>query len=322
MAIIGKNIERAAELLLAGEVIGIPTETVYGLAANGSNPTAVKKIFKVKNRPSSNPLILHISAIDHLAKYGQQIPQMAYDLAEKFWPGALTLLLPKNSDIISEVTAGLPRVALRMPDHPLTLSLLTLLDFPVAAPSANPYGYISPTLASHVNDQLGDKIPYILDGGPSKKGIESTIVGFENNIPVIYRQGVITAEDIKSVTGNVQVFNSKTDKPLTSGMSLSHYAPKTPVYLTSDILRCPLPEAVKNVGVLSFEKHYSQFAIDRQITLSMTGSLEEAASNLYEALHRLDAMGLDAIIAEYAPNTGIGAAINDRLTRAAKKRNE
>lgn len=319
MAVIGKNLETVCELLSSGEVVGIPTETVYGLAGNALNSGAVNKIYSVKNRPKNNPLIVHIAGIDYLQAYVEYIPQVALKLSEKFWPGPLTLLLPKAAHIIGEVTAGLPNVAIRIPAHPLTLNLLNMLSFPLAAPSANPYGYISPTNAGHVNNQLGERIKYILDGGPCLRGIESTIVGFENDVPVIYRKGVITPDDIKKITGHVKLYQSEANKPITSGMSLSHYSPKTSVYLTKNIndLNDSLPS--QNIGLLTFKNFYSITGREKQVVLSRVGNLEEAATNLYEALHRLDSMQLDLIIAEYVPNEGIGTAINDRLTRAAHK---
>lgn len=319
MAVIGKNLGTVCELLSSGEVVAIPTETVYGLAGNALNSGAVDKIYAVKNRPKNNPLIVHIAGIDCLQAYAAYIPQVALKLAEKFWPGPLTLLLPKAAHITGEVTAGLPNVAIRVPAHPLTLNLLNMLPFPLAAPSANPYGYISPTNAAHVNDQLGKAIKYILDGGPCIRGIESTIVGFEDDVPVIYRKGIITPDDIKKISGDVKLYQNETNKPITSGMSLSHYSPKTSVYLTKNIndLNDSLPS--QNIGLLTFKNFYAITDREKQVVLSPAGNLEEAATNLYKALHRLDSMQLDLIIAEYVPNGGIGTAINDRLTRAAHK---
>lgn len=319
MAVIGKSLETACELLSSGEVVAIPTETVYGLAGNGLNIGAVNKIYSVKNRPRNNPLILHVSGIDSLQYYVKNIPEAALKLAEKFWPGPLTLLLPKAAHVIGEVTAGLPNLAIRVPAHPLTLDLLNMLSFPLAAPSANPYGYISPTNAAHVNSQLGEKIKYILDGGPCIRGIESTIIGFEYNIPVIYRMGAVTPDDIKKITGHVKLYQSQANKPVTSGMSLSHYSPKTSVYLTKNINDLNNILRSQNFGLLTFKNFYPITGREKQIVLSSTGDLEEAAKNLYEALHRLDSMQLDLIIAEYVPDEGIGIAINDRLTRAAHK---
>lgn len=319
MAIIGKSLETACELLSSGEVVAIPTETVYGLAGNALNSGAVDKIYSIKNRPRNNPLIVHIPHIDCLQYHVKNIPKAALKLADKFWPGPLTLLLPKAAHVIDEVTAGLPNVAIRIPAHSLTLNLLNMLPFPLAAPSANPYGYISPTNAAHVNNQLGEKIKYILDGGFCIRGIESTIVGFEDDVPVIYRMGVVTPGDIKKITGNVKLYQSQVNKPVTSGMSLSHYSPRTPVYLTKNINDLDNTLQSQNFGLLAFKNFYSITGREKQVVLSRAGNLEEAAKNLYDALHRLDSMQLDLIIAEYVPDEGIGTAINDRLTRAAHK---
>lgn len=319
MAIIGKSLETACELLSSGEVVAIPTETVYGLAGNALNSGAVDKIYSIKNRPRNNPLIVHIPHIDCLQYHVKNIPKAALKLADKFWPGPLTLLLPKAAHVIDEVTAGLPNVAIRIPAHSLTLNLLNMLPFPLAAPSANPYGYISPTNAAHVNNQLGEKIKYILDGGFCIRGIESTIVGFEDDVPVIYRMGVVTPGDIKKITGNVKLYQSQVNKPVTSGMSLSHYSPRTTVYLTKNINDLNNTLQSQNFGLLAFKNFYSITGREKQVVLSRAGNLEEAAKNLYDALHRLDSMQLDLIIAEYVPDEGIGTAINDRLTRAAHK---
>lgn len=319
MAIIGKNLETACELLIAGGVVAIPTETVYGLAGNALSEEAVDKIYTTKNRPKNNPLIVHISDINYLQEYVKSIPLAAVKLSEKFWPGPLTMLLPKGSPVIDGVTAGLPNVAVRMPAHPLTLELLNMLPFPLAAPSANPYGYISPTTARHVNKQLGDKIKYILDGGPCREGIESTIVGFDDEMAVIYRKGVITPDDIKKVTGSVKFNPNPEHKHITSGMSPSHYSPKTSVCLTGDINNLNITLPSENIGLLTFKNTFPITSRRKQIALSPKGDLAEAAKNLYEALHKLDSMHLDLIIAEYVPDEGIGIAINDRLIRAAHK---
>ena len=317
MAIIGNSLDKACELLNSGEVVAIPTETVYGLAGNALNKESIRKIYSVKNRPESNPLIVHISHIDHLQYYVKDIPSIALKLAEKFWPGPLTLLLPKTNNILMEVTSGQSNVAIRIPNHPVTRNLLDMLSFPLVAPSANPYGYISPTNAYHVNLQLGDKIKYILDGGACNKGIESTIIGFENDTPVIYRKGVITPDDIKKITGKAKLNQNHTDNTITAGMSTSHYSPKTPVILTKNIHQ--LEMCAQNIGILAFANFYNCVEHEKQIILSPKGDLQEAAKNLYSALHRLDAMQLDMIYAEYVPNEGIGIAINDRLTRSAHK---
>jgi L-threonylcarbamoyladenylate synthase len=319
MAIIGKNLNMAAELLGAGELVAIPTETVYGLAGNALNKDAISKIYSAKNRPATNPLILHISDINQLKKHTIKIPDMALKLAEKFWPGPLTLLFEKSNNILPEITSGLNTVAIRIPNHPLTLDLLNKISFPLVAPSANPYGYISPTSARHVSNQLGKKIKYILDGGDCERGIESTIVGFEKEIPIIYRKGIITPEDIKKITGHVQLHQPKSDTIITSGMSLSHYSPITPLYLSQNIDKSISSFSGKNIGLLVFCKKRNYVEDEKQVILSPKGSLEDAARNLYKALHYLDSLKLEAIIAETVPEEKIGIAINDRLNRASQK---
>lgn len=319
MAGIGKNIDKAIELLTSGEVVAIPTETVYGLAANAMDLQAVDKIYRVKQRPKNNPLIIHIAHRDQLHWYASHIPPAAFQLAAEFWPGPLTLVLPKTPDISSELTAQQTTVAIRVPQHPLTLDLLRQLPFPLAAPSANPYGYISPTTALHVKEQLGHVIPYILDGGPCQAGIESTIVGFENNSPVIYRKGMVTIHDLERVIGKTIFKPVEKSKVVTAGMALSHYAPKTPLYLTKDITKTMDAFEGKNLGLLLFKDQHFEKATLKKIVLSASGQLAEAAHHLYEALHTLDAMKVDAILAEWMPDEGVGAALNDRLRRAAFK---
>lgn len=321
MELIGIDIQIAADLLENDNVIAIPTETVYGLAGNALSISAVTKIYEIKNRPFTNPLIIHLPDTSNLSTYVKDIPTVALDLAEYFWPGPLTLLLPKTDIIPDIVTSGLPDVAVRIPNHPLAIQLLRKLSFPLAAPSANPYGYISPTNPEHVKRQLFGKIPYILDGGICAAGIESTIVGFENGIPVIYRVGAITPEAIKKVAGRVEIKIQSQTQPLSPGMSSTHYSPRTPLFLTNNIeaLLKTLPRS--GTGILSF-KNLNPFILiaeNHQETLSSSCNLEEAAHNLYKALHRLDSLGLERIIAERVPDTGLGIAINDRLSRATRK---
>jgi len=321
MTLIGIDIEVAANLLKNDNVVAIPTETVYGLAGNALSISAVTKIYEIKDRPFTHPLIIHLPDTSNLSKYVKNIPAIAIKLAEHFWPGPLTLLLPKTDIIPDIVTSGLPDVAVRIPNHPVAIQLLRKLSFPLAAPSANPYGYISPTNPEHVNKQLSGKIPYILDGGICMAGIESTIVGFENGIPVIYRVGAIAPEAIKKVAGRVEIKIQSQVKPLSPGMSCSHYSPRTPLFLTNNIEALPKTLPRSGTGILSFKNLYPFILIpeNRQEILSYTGNLEEAAHNLYKALHRLDSLGLERIIAESVPNTGLGIAINDRLSRSTQK---
>ncbi|MEQ8533736.1 MAG: L-threonylcarbamoyladenylate synthase, partial [Imperialibacter sp.] len=225
MAEIGIDIDKAKSFLDRGQLIGLPTETVYGLAGNAFNEAAVLKIFQVKNRPSFDPLIAHTNSLEKVKAFVKDIPDVALDLAEAFWPGPLTLLLPKKKRIPLLLTSGLKTVAVRIPDHPLTTALLEQLDYPLAAPSANPFGYVSPTTAHHVQDQLGESIPYILDGGPCRVGIESTIIGFENNKPVVYRLGGKRIDEIEKLIGTVRIRTNMSSDPAAPGMLKSHYAP-------------------------------------------------------------------------------------------------
>lgn len=317
MAEIGTDILKATYFLEQGNTVAIPTETVYGLAANALNKEAVKKIYAVKNRPLHNPLIMHLSGKDEIDKYVKDVPTIANKLIEHFWPGPLTLLLPKKNTVPDIITHGMERVAVRVPNHSLTLQLLKQLPFPLAAPSANPSGYISPTQASHVQQQIGDKIPYILDGGNCTQGIESTIVGFENDEVVIYRLGSISIEEIEAIIGNVSFYIKDENAPQTPGMLLKHYAPKTPFFLTNDILSSIKKWEGKKIGLLVFKTPLTTETTTLQEVLSPNGIMKEAATHLYAAMHRLDAAALDVIIAERLPEDGIGKAINDRLERAA-----
>ena len=315
---IGKDVPYAAQLLQAGEVIGMPTETVYGLAGNALNDAAVSRIFAVKNRPNFDPLIIHTSSLDRISQWTQALPNALQQLAEAFMPGPLTLLLPKRPCISDLVTAGSPLVAVRIPAHPLTSELLTQLDFPVAAPSANPFGYISPTTAQHVAQQLGEKIPYILDGGPCHFGLESTIVGMERGKACVYRKGGLSIERIEEIIGIVEVKAHSTSNPQAPGMLKSHYAPRVPLRLGS--FEQLIPELFSTrVGILAFQNEVAQIAPNRQIILSPTGNLEVAAQRLFAALRELDQMDIDLILAEPVPEEGLGRAINDRLRRASAK---
>lgn len=310
---IAADIIAAADFLKSGEIVAIPTETVYGLAGNGLDKNVVLKIFNAKNRPHFDPLILHINSIDALNLYTKHIPEIAVKLAQKFWPGPLTLLLPKKDIVPDLVTSGLDTVAVRVPNHPLALQLLALLDFPLAAPSANPFGYISPTTAQHVYAQLQGKIPYILDGGPCGVGVESTIVGFENDKVIVYRLGGISIEDIEAVTGPVQARISSSN-PTAPGMLKSHYAPKKPL-ITGNVNALLNMFSDRKTGVITFCKPAT--GATEQIQLSPTADLNEAAKNLFAAMRYLDNSNVDIILADIFPETGLGRAINDRLKRAA-----
>lgn len=313
MAEIGKDIAKAIALLRKGELVAIPTETVYGLAGNALNADAVTKIFEVKNRPSFDPLIVHVPDLHAVPHYADSLPLKALALANTFWPGPLTLLFRKKDVVPDIVTSGLDSVGIRCPDHQLTRALLQELDFPLAAPSANPFGYVSPTRPEHVNEQLGDKIAYILDGGACGIGIESTIVGFEQNKSIVYRLGGLGIEDIEKVIGNVEIMLNSSSNPKAPGQLKSHYAPSKQLIL-GDLQQLLSRTSSEKVAVLSFQKKYE---VEHQFILSPMGNIAEAAKNLFLALRVLDKMPVDTIFAELVPAEGLGRAINDRLKRAA-----
>lgn len=318
MAQTGKDITYAATLLKEGHLVAIPTETVYGLAGNAWNEDAILKIFEAKNRPRFNPLIVHVASVNKIKELVSTFSPLAELFAEKFMPGPLTLLLPKKEIIPDLVTAGSNLVAVRIPDHSLTLQLLQLIEFPLAAPSANPFGYISPTKAEHVLAQLGEKVSYVLDGGDCEIGIESTICGFDaDQNPVIYRQGKITAEELEQVSGRKVLLAEKNSETILPGTLLMHYAPATPLVL-GNIKELLKQYSDKKTGILSFSKNFGVAFFN--IVLSENGDLSVAARHLFSSLRMLDGKKLDIILAEEVPDVGIGRAINDRLRRAATKK--
>ncbi len=313
------NIDIAADFLRKDDVVAIPTETVYGLAGNAYSEKAIKRIFEVKNRPFFNPLIVHIKAIDELTQIATNIPSAAYKLADAFWPGPLTLVLDKQPSIPELVTGGKKTVAVRIPSHPVALELLGNLEFPLVAPSANPFNYLSPTSAEHVKSQLGDKIPFVLDGGDCAKGVESTIIGFDGEKPVLYRLGAISMEDIEDVIGHLEVFTKSETSPNAPGMLSKHYSPTTKFCLTENIEQELANNKGKKIGLLIFQQKIDDDSVAHQEILSDRGSLDEAASNLFSALHKMDKLNLDVILAERFPDKGLGKTINDRLQRAASQ---
>ncbi|MCC6459088.1 MAG: threonylcarbamoyl-AMP synthase [Saprospiraceae bacterium] len=312
----GTDLAVAAHWLEAGACVAIPTETVYGLAANALDPGAVVRIFTVKNRPAFDPLIVHVPGIEAVERYATDFPAHLRALAERFWPGPLTLLLPRRAVIPDLVTSGLPRVALRAPAHPVARQLLSRLAFPLAAPSANPFGYISPTTARHVFDQLQGKIPYILDGGPCAIGVESTIVGFEAGQTTVYRLGGLAVEALEAVVGPVSIQLNQSSNPAAPGMLKTHYAPRKTLIL-GDIRANLARIGGKKAGILSFTPMPGLPPEWPQVALSATGNLAEAAQHLFAALRHLDQLDIDLILAETCPEEGLGRAINDRLRRAA-----
>jgi len=316
MAESGKDIEKAKSILKQDGLVAIPTETVYGLAANAFSEEAVVKIFEVKNRPSFDPLIVHVDSIEQAEDMVENVPEKAKELAARFWPGPLTILLKKKAVVPDMVTSGLSTVAIRIPDHPLTLDLLHALGFPLAAPSANPFGYVSPTSVKHVNDQLGDKIPYILDGGDCDVGIESTIIGFIDKEPEIFRLGGIPVEDIETIVGKVNVKLHSSSRPETPGLLESHYAPLKKVKLKDNAFLEGTADPGE-IGLIRFKEIDPAVPEKNQIILSRNGDLIEAAKNLFSALRKMDEMDIKYVVAESLPEIGLGRAINDRLRRAA-----
>lgn len=320
MAIIGTEISKAEEELKSGKLIAIPTETVYGLAGNAFDPSAIAKVFEVKARPSFDPLIVHTASIDRVKTLVDDMPGLAKVLAEKFWPGPITLLLKKKPTIPDLATSGMETVAVRIPRQPLALQLLERLDFPLVAPSANPFGYISPTTAAHVNDQLGDKIDYILDGGTCEVGLESTIIGFDQDQkPVIYRFGGTTQEQIEKTIGKVHVMPHSSSNPKAPGMLKSHYAPRVPLTLGDIETSLQKISGREKVGVISFRSYFTAVPRENQIQLAPDGQVDTAAKQLFSALREMDMKDIDIILAEPVPAHGLGLAINDRLRRAAAK---
>jgi L-threonylcarbamoyladenylate synthase len=314
----GHDIDYAARLLTEGQVVGIPTETVYGLGANCYDSKAIAHVFEVKNRPSFDPLIAHTTDIHRAGTFVSEIPDVAYRLAEKFWPGPLTFVLRKKKQVPDIVTSGLDTVAVRVPDHPMTLQLLSTVDFPVAAPSANPFGYISPTNADHVEAQLGGKIPYILDGGDCRVGVESTIIRFEKDKPVVLRLGGIAVEDIKALAGAVEMALNAGARPEAPGMLASHYAPHTRV-LTGSPDKLLREYGDVGTGILAFDREIPGAGKAVQFLLSPSSDLEEAATRLFSGLRYLDQLNLQRIICVPVPDKGLGRAINDRLKRASMR---
>lgn len=312
---LGTDLHIVAELLRTGNIVAIPTETVYGLAANAFDPDAVLKVFTAKARPSFDPLIVHIGRQEQLRLVVRELPEEAERLMKAFWPGPLTIVLPKQAEVPDIVTSGLDTVGVRMPSHPMALELLSQLAFPLAAPSANPFGYVSPTTARHVAEQLGEVVPYILDGGPCVVGVESTIIGWEADGWKLYRPGGIPVEDLEDVIGAVSMAPPRI-LPVAPGQLESHYAPRIPV-LVGEVDRRLLEHAKERVAVLAFQRSYDAW---RTVALSPSGDLAEAARNFFGALRELEASGAAMILAERFPDEGLGRAINDRLQRASAKR--
>ncbi|GHV83630.1 threonylcarbamoyl-AMP synthase [Spirochaetia bacterium] len=334
-----ENIERAAKILSGGGLVAFPTETVYGLGADAFNKEALVRIFEVKSRPFFDPLIVHIADLDSLHRLVNfdvmcnAAKQNLKSLCEVLWPGALTLVLPKNDDVPLLATGGLETVAVRFPDNETALNLIRFSTGAIAAPSANPFGYLSPTRAKHVEDQLGDKVDIILDGGKTAIGIESTVLDLSCTRPKILRQGGVEQEKIEKIIGKIDNQIEKTyeanQKISSPGQLKSHYSPKTRLILhkTNEIISMPFE---KKEAFLFFDdnsaQHWREFNKNEcnikqncVFILSFEGDLNEAAANLFDILHKIDSLGFNIIHAEYAADFGLGRAINDRLARAGVK---
>lgn len=304
-----QSVTHAAEALIQGRLVAFPTETVYGLGADATQDKAVAQVFAAKNRPSFNPLIVHVASLEEAAALGE-FGIEASELAKLFWPGPLTLVVPRREGCAVSLlaSAGLPTIALRVPGHPLAQALLKAARLPVVAPSANPSGRISPTTAAHVREGLGDKVSVILDGGPSMIGLESTIIGCTGERAVLLRPGGLARQEIEKVLGHKLASGGDTKKPSAPGQLESHYAPRAR-------LRLNATTAKPGEAYLAFGE-----APDARFNLSPAGDLTEAAANLFRLLHELDATGVDAIAVAPVPHEGLGEAINDRLKRAAAPR--
>jgi L-threonylcarbamoyladenylate synthase len=313
---------RAAALLTAGEAVALPTETVYGLAADALRPDAAVKIFEAKERPFFDPLIVHLPSrgwLDELADIPAASRPLVALLTERFWPGPLTLVLPRRAIVPDIVTAGLETVAVRMSAHPVFRAVIARFGRPLAAPSANRFGRISPTTAAHVQSELAGRIPLILDGGPALHGVESTIVAIEENRLRVLRAGPISTEELLAASGALIAPYPRTcTRPEAPGQLASHYAPGTPLHLIDNATELTPGSGVR-AGLLGWKRvanhSYSRFA---QVEwLSERQDLREAAAGLFAKMRRLDEAGLDVILAEMPPETGLGVAIMDRLRKAA-----
>lgn len=317
---IGTNIQKAASFINAGDVVAIPTETVYGLAASILSEKGIQKIYELKGRPKTNPLIVHVASIEEISKWVEVWPEKAKILADAFMPGPITLVMPKSNKIPHYVTSGQDTVGIRVPNHPLFVELLKSLPAPLAAPSANPSNATSATQAKHVFSYFKNKdLPYVLDGGACVNGLESTIVGFEKNEVVIYRVGAITIEQIERLVGKVKRASTKSHT-LTPGMFTRHYAPQTPLIMTDDIDAYTKQHPEANVAILyTGKKKESSNVKTTYINLSESDNLEEVGQRLYATLLALDEQSYDALLIQPFPSTDLGITLNDRLTRATAK---
>ncbi|MFF5497646.1 L-threonylcarbamoyladenylate synthase [Streptomyces aquilus] len=316
------DIESAAGVLRDGGLVAIPTETVYGLGANAEDPAAVARIFHVKGRPPSHPLIVHIGGAEQLADWVEEVPPTARLLAEHFWPGPLTLVLRRGRRVPLEATGGLETVAVRVPDHPVTLALLSAFGGGVTAPSANRFGSVSPTTSDHVRAELGDAVDFVLDGGPCEVGVESTIVDVTGEIPSILRPGGVSREDLEAVLGHPLAVPA-TSSVRVPGQHPSHYAPRARVVLVEPEKVIPEAQSAqergRQVGVL-LPAPFADAPVKAHSVVALPDSMAAYARGLYGFLRELDQQGCDLIIASLPPEDGLGLAIANRLRRAAGPR--
>jgi len=309
-----ESLSEAATTLANGGIVAFPTETVYGLGADATNPEAVTKVFEAKERPSFDPLIVHITSRDQVRELVTEIPEKASLLMDKFWPGPLTIILPKKDIIPDLVTSGLNTVALRHPNHPIAQKLIELSGKPIAAPSANLFSRTSPTSAAAVLDMLDGRIDGVVDEGECEVGVESTVISFCEPEPTLFRPGGISHSELEEVIGTVVTLTGNAKKSSAPGRSLRHYAPSCPMYLD-------LPESdmnKENAGQLCYSDAEVLPGFDHTIVLSPNGDLRETAHNLYSALRTLGALNLSTIYATSVPERGVGTAVNDRLRRASE----
>lgn len=310
-----ENIDLCVDLLRDEAVVGVPTETVYGLAGNALKDVSLRKIFEVKGRPMLDPLIVHFSSIEQ-AEIHAEFNERARALAAQFWPGALTLVLPKKDTISDLVTAALPSVAVRVPGHPIFRSLLERLEFPLAAPSANPFGYVSPTLAEHVVATLGDRILAVLDGGACEHGVESTIVDLRDpDAPKLLRPGPLSAEQLGMQDVEMELKQSSNELAQAApGMLTQHYSPNTPITLFGHDQQ---PNNVQKSEAVLYNTKPTGILAENTFWLSESGDLTEIAHNLFMLIQKLDVRDYTQLKVERAEHVDIGIAVNDRLSRAA-----
>jgi L-threonylcarbamoyladenylate synthase len=311
-------IAEAAAIIRQGGLVAFPTETVYGLGADACNPLAVARIFEVKQRPRIDPIIVHVADVDSARLYGY-FPHEAEALMARFWPGPLTLVVPKTGLIPPIVTAGLETVAIRMPDHSAALALIRAAERALAAPSANRFGYVSPTEAGHVVEQVSGQIDLILDGGRCEVGVESTVLSLVGGRPRILRAGGVPPEALREILGKVEWSTGPRSRPEAPGQLSRHYATRTPLEIVDEGDLGAEPRPGERVGLLTLTGHPRAAKYAAAEVLSPSGSLREAAANLFAALHRLDRLQLDRLVAHRVPEHGLGIAIMDRLRRCSAR---